>query len=359
MFHMLTKYHKNRYKWAFDAQREFIDSFVVLNIQEYDSSFSEEIIGLDQKAPSFCHLTKLYNIAKKTRKELFEEYDKEIERFGDLIKENNIQIEIELKETTSKENQLLIDIKNGKEFLTHVENMIEDIKSIEIIRFVNEMIPFQSNHKKASFINGCALKLENLVKIRIQKQISELRENAQPLHLLSIRHLQLPELDSIPEIQQKMDSFWFKSKYQKSLQITRDHANVWVENMYKDYINLLTLIHNEGTQHIQQLLNEKDVLKQMTDATLQMLQNTRSNNQEKRDLLTKQQKELNTLWQQDCEHAKRLSTYFIKHWLLYKEELEQKFLHVSVEERWLVSQYLLLLQQDGENIIESMNIGES
>ena len=281
MFHMLTKYHKNRYKWAFDAQREFIDSFVVLNIQEYDSSFSEEIIGLDQKAPSFCHLTKLYNIAKKTRKELFEEYDKEIERFGDLIKENNIQIEIELKETTSKENQLLIDIKNGKEFLTLVENMIEDIKSIEIIRFVNEMIPFQSNHKKASFINGCALKLENLVKIRIQKQISELREYAHPLHLLSIRHLQLPELDSIPEIQQKMDSFWFKGKYQKSLQITRDHANVWVENMYKDYINLLTLIHNEGTQHIQQLLNEKDALKQMTDATLQMLQNTRSNNQEK------------------------------------------------------------------------------
>ncbi len=48
MFHMLTKYHKNRYKWAFDAQREFIDSFVVLNIQEYDPSFSEEIIGLDQ-----------------------------------------------------------------------------------------------------------------------------------------------------------------------------------------------------------------------------------------------------------------------------------------------------------------------
>ena len=54
-----------------------------------------------------------------------------------------------------------------------------------------------------------------------------------------------------------MDSFWFNSKYQKSLQITRDHANVWVEKMYKAYINLLTLIHNEGTQHIQQLLNEK------------------------------------------------------------------------------------------------------
>ena len=68
MFHMLTEYHKNRYKWAFDAQREFIDSFVVLNIQEYDPSFSEAVIGLDQKAPSFCHLTKLYNIAKRLEK---------------------------------------------------------------------------------------------------------------------------------------------------------------------------------------------------------------------------------------------------------------------------------------------------
>ena len=70
MFHMLTDYHKNRYKWAFNAQREFINSFVVLNIQENDPSFSEEIIGLDQKAPSFCHLTKLYNVAEKTRKQL-------------------------------------------------------------------------------------------------------------------------------------------------------------------------------------------------------------------------------------------------------------------------------------------------
>ena len=149
MFHMLTKYHKNRYKWAFDAQREFIDSFVVLNIQDYHPAFSKETVGLDQHGPSFCHLTKLYNVAEKTRKELFEEYDKEIERFGDLIKENNIQIEIELKETTNKENQLLIDIKNAKEFLTHVENIIEDIKSIEIIPLVNAMIPFQSNHKKS------------------------------------------------------------------------------------------------------------------------------------------------------------------------------------------------------------------
>ena len=64
------------------------------------------MIGLDQKAPSFCHLTELYKVAEKTRKEVFEEYDKEIEKLGDLIKKTNIQIEIELKETASKENQL-------------------------------------------------------------------------------------------------------------------------------------------------------------------------------------------------------------------------------------------------------------
>ena len=63
-------------------------------------------------------------------------------------------MEIELKETASTGKSIVNNIKNGKKLLTHVENMIEDIKSIEIIRFVNEMIPFESNHKKASFING-------------------------------------------------------------------------------------------------------------------------------------------------------------------------------------------------------------
>lgn len=356
---MLTDYHKNRYKWAFNAQREFIKSFVVLNIQENeDPLVSEDKMSLDQNGHSFCHLTELYKVAEKTRKQVFEEYDKEILKLGDLTKKINIQIEIELKETTSKENQLFSQIKNYKEFLTHVEKIIKDLNTIEIERFVNEIIPIQSKHKKASFINGCALNLEQLVKKRIKKQILDLKENAQPLPILSIRHLQLPELDSIPEIQQKMDSFWFNSKYQKSLQITRYHANVWVKKMYKAYINLLTLIYNEGTQHIQRLLNKHDALLQMKNEALQRLQNTRFHDQEKRDLLIKQQKELNTLWKQDCEHAKRLPAYFIKHWLLYKEELEQKFLHVSVEERWFVSQYLLLLQQDGEKIIEPMNIGD-
>ena len=253
---------------------------------------------------------------------------------------------------------MLIEIQNGKEFLAYVENQIKDIKAIEIVRFVNEIIPIQSNHKKASFINGCTLKLENLVKTRIKKQISDLKGIAQPLPILSIRHLQLPELDSIPEIKQKMDSFWFNSQYQKSLQITRDHAYDWVEKMYKTYINLLTSVQIEGTQYIEQLLNKQDALLQMKNETIQRLQNTRLHDQEKRDLLIKQQRELNTLWKQDCEHAKRLPAYFIKHWLLYKEELEQKFLHVSIEERWFVSQYLLLLQQDGEKIIEPMNIGD-
>ncbi len=120
-----------------------------------------------------------------------------------------------MKETSSKEKQLLIEIKNGKEFVAHVENKIKDINAIEIVRFVNEIIPIQSNHKKASFINGCALKLENFVKTSIKKQISDLKEIAQPLPILSMRQWQLPELDSIPEIKQKMDSFCFQQQISK------------------------------------------------------------------------------------------------------------------------------------------------
>src|SRR5438045_17332 len=107
MIHMLTHYHKNRYKWTFRAQREFIHSFIILNIPENDLPFSEKMIDSDQKGPAFHHLSELYQVTKKTRKQVFEAFDKEIERFGDLIKENNNQIEIELKESASKEKQLL------------------------------------------------------------------------------------------------------------------------------------------------------------------------------------------------------------------------------------------------------------
>ncbi len=49
MIHMLTHYHKDRYKWAFHAQKEFIHSFNILNIPENDPLFSEKMIDSDQK----------------------------------------------------------------------------------------------------------------------------------------------------------------------------------------------------------------------------------------------------------------------------------------------------------------------
>jgi hypothetical protein len=66
--------------------------------------------------------------------------------------------------------------------------------------------------------------------------------------------------------------------------------------------------------------------------------------------------EVNEMWKQDSEHAKQLQSYFIKHWLLYKEELQAHFLYGNSKERFLASQYLLLLEQDGEKIINSLNI---
>ena len=360
MFHMLTDYHKNRYKWVVHAQREYLHSFVVLNIQEnVDLPLSEDRISLTQRAPSFCHLTELPKVAERTRKQVFAKYDKKIAELGDLIEKTNIQIEVELKKTASKENQLFVTINQYKEFLTHIEMIITDLNALDIERFVHEIIPVQSKHKKASAINGCALKLEQFVQTRIKKQISDLKEKAHPLQILSIKHLQIPGLDSIPEIHPKIDTFWFNSQYQKSLQITREYAASWVEKMHKAYLTQLTFTHDEGTQHLQQLLIDKETLQQMKDATLQRLKHLQAKHQEKKELLIKQQEESDRLWKHDCEHAKNFFAYLIKHWLLYKDELKQKFLYVSVEERWFVSQYLLFLQQDGEKMIESMNIGES
>jgi hypothetical protein len=353
-----TDYYKNRYEWAFSAQREFINSFVALHIQETDPYFPKEILNSDRNALSFSHLTELYKVAKQNRKKELEIYEKEIERLEQLIKGQSVQIDLELKEASFQEKQFSSEIRTYKEFLRHVGNLIKEIKVIETEPFVNKLIPFHTSKRKASILNDHALKLQHIVKTRMKKELMEIKEKAKPLPMIDINNLQLPDLDYIPKIQQKIDSFWLNSSYEKSLYTLRGHASDWVVKMFEAYMNLLTTIINKTTEQFHLLLEEKESLKRLKEETIHRLQKALELDIEKRDLLKVQQNNWNALWEQDCEHAKQLPGYFIKHWLLYKEALEQQFLLVPVKERWLVSHYLLLLKLDGERIIDSMKIGE-
>lgn len=77
--------------------------------------------------------------------------------------------------------------------------------------------------------------------------------------------------------------------------------------------------------------------------------------QEEKGRFESHYQEILEMWNQDREHATQLQSYFIKHWMNYKAELQYHFLYGDEKERWLASQYLQLLLQDGKKIIESLN----
>jgi hypothetical protein len=359
MNHTFIDFHKNRYEWAFHAEREFINRFVRLDVQKAERSLTKEFTLLgtsDVNELSFNHLTKLYSEAKEESKLEFEEHKKNIEKLEQLIERKRLQIIQELNALDRKEKQISSEIENYKAFSMELEKIMNDIKAIEIESFVKSIIIYDTSHKKASVLNGYASNLKLTVETDLEKQLMKIEEEVHNLNITSGRDLRLPKLASIPKIYQKIDAFWLTSSYDKAFYHLCDKAIDWVVAMYNAYLDVLTPILNGVEEQREQLVKKAQALKWMKDEKVIKQQKEIAQDEKRRDQLMAQHDEVYKMWQQDCEHAKQLQGYFIKHWLLYKEELQQHFLSSSVKERWFISQYLQLLQQDGEKIIESLNI---
>ncbi|MCQ6274809.1 hypothetical protein JMM81_07475 [Bacillus sp. V3B] len=340
MNHRFIDFHKKRYEWAFNAKTEFINCFVRLDVHER----------------SFNHLTKLYNEAEETRKRELEEYEKNIEKLEKLIESKRLQINQELNVFNIKDKQISREIENYRGLTVYLEKIMKDTKAIEVEPIVKDMIIYNASHKKASILNGYASNLQSIVKMNLEEQLTDIKEKVHNLNITSVNDLRLPELDSIPRIYQKIDSFWLTNSYDKAFYNLCDQAIDWVVKLYKAYMKVLTLILNEVVEQSEQLLKKAEDLKRIKDEKVEKLHKEIIVDKKKRDLLHTRYNEVHEMWKQDCEHAKQLQGYFIKHWLQYKEELQHYFLSGNAEERWFVSQYLQLLQQDGEKIIQSLNI---
>jgi len=355
MNHTFTDLHKNRYEWAFSAKREFINRFVRLDVQEILYKLQEDLEMLDGNELSFNRLSKMYSEAEEASKLELKEHEKSIEKFNQFIERQRLQINQELKEFNLKQKQISSEIENYKEFSMHLDKIMKEIKSIEIEPFVKEIITYDSSQKKASVLNGYASNLQFTVETNLEKQLTDIKAVANSLKITEGHDLRLPELQSIPRIYQKIDAFWLTTSYDKVFYNLLDKSIDWVVEMYKVYLDILTSIRNEIKKKPEQLLNQAKALRQMNDEKLKRLHKEIAKDEEIRDQLIEKHGEVYEKWKEDCEHAKHLQDYFIKHWLLYKEELQRHFLSGNVEERWFVTQYLQLLQQDGEKIIESLN----
>lgn len=316
------------------------------------------IPDLDMNELSFNWLTKLYIEAVEASNQELEENAKQMDKYTELIDRQEKLINHETNQADTKYRRLVSEILFYKEFSTILIKLVKNVDTDSIKEFVTEKIEYNSSHKKASVINGFAAKLQQSVETELELNLRKGIVQAKNLKISSGYLLQLPELDSIPKIHKKMDAFWFIGTYEKALYKTRGAACDWVEEMYKNYNDLLLPVLHEAEEKIEQLLKEAEAFQLMSFGKIKKRNHELDEYQEIKNQLEEQHREIYEMWKQDREHAAELQRYFIKYWLQYKEELQHHFLHGNPEERFLAAQYLHLLQQDGEEIIESLNFEE-
>jgi GTPase SAR1 family protein len=327
-------------------------------MEEILHNLQNDLENLDVNELSFSRLTKLYKEAVEESKQELEENEKSLEKYKQVIKRQDFIIKQESKEAELKYKNMSSEIDINHMFSNHIGTLFKDVEPDQIKQFVKSHIEYNSGNKKASALNGYASKLQLSIETDLESKLREVKENAHNLKKSSGQHLELPDIYSIPKIHQKIDAFWFTSTYEKALYKIRDQACDWVVEMYESYNQLLTTIRNEVTEQLEQLFKKTEAFQRANDEKMQRLHKELAVYKEQQEQLEALNKEVYEMWNQDREHAAQLQGYFIKHWLLYKEELQQHFLYGDTKERWLATQYLHLLQQDGEKIIESLNYEE-
>ncbi|WP_338453142.1 hypothetical protein R4Z09_15480 [Niallia oryzisoli] len=355
---VLTDLHKKRFEWAFQAKKEFLDQFVRLDVEKIDRLHrqQEDSFCTDVKLLPFQSLTNCFKVAEGDRKQEHVESEKELKMLEHFISEKKAQMEQKLNFFHMKNREFSSKIKNYTDFLHDIESIIQEMEHTDKESIVKNYVKYDVKQKKASILNGHAEQLQISIKNKIENQLTEIRERADRLDLLQDSLLRLPKQDPIPKIQQKIDSYWFTSRYDKSFNQLLLNGTKWVEQIYQSFKVILMPLINEALMLRNQLLYEVESLNRMKEENIAKLQMDLTKIEIERDYLRKEQVKMNEMWEKDLQHANQLQGYFMKHWLLYKEELQRQFLSENPEERWAAFQYLKLLQQDGENIIESMNI---
>lgn len=325
-------------------------------MQEILQKLKEDLINLDVNELSFNRLTQLYRQAEEASKLELSEIESEIGKLEKLIDRLTFQSDQELKEFKLNHMKFLMEIKKYNDFSSDLTNKFNKLKSFGIENFVKNKIKRNLNNKKASILNSDASKLQLFIEKDLEKQLTEIKERVQNLELLSIYHIELPEINSLSLLKNKIDGFWFRGTYEKALSNLRTDLSFWIKGMYDSFIELLTPILDEVSEKQEHAIVKLESLELLNDKNEKKLQNNISRLLDKKNQLISQHDEVYRLWEQDCDHAKKLQAYFIKHWLQYKDELQYHFIYGNVEDRWLASQYLQLLKLDGKKIIESLNI---
>ncbi|WP_251552090.1 hypothetical protein [Neobacillus muris] len=331
-------FHKNRYEWVFQAKQEFIDRFGCPGADQ-----------LDVNEQSFSRLMKFYKDAEAASRLALEQHEEKTKEYEELIERNKALLDQEISEAEQQYQEICSKINVHDLLLSKIE-----LKSTEpgyIHEIVHEVIPYTPNHRKASVINRAIENLEQRIAEELEPKLREILQEADRIKIGSENLSHLPYITPIPRLEQKIDSFWLKSNYEKAASHTRELAHEWVTAMYHTYNEVLAPIENEARERKEELSKEANALKSATLEKRKKLKEDLAVYEQRKAELEESYQKVYDSWKQYREHASQLVGHFIKHWMDYKNELEQFLHNGSTEERWLASKYLELLLQDGEKII--------
>ncbi|PFO08040.1 hypothetical protein COJ85_05060 [Bacillus sp. AFS076308] len=356
----LIDFHKKRFEWAFMAKEEFLNHFDPYKNEGLSDSLEDllHILQTDLEnpnEPSFDRLNKFFQEADEEMKMKLKNYEKQIEPYELLITKQSSIIDHKKEEARIQEDGFAIEIDDYDRFLKQIE--LKNTESDHIWVLVDDTIEYTPQDRKASIINEDVSRLQIAVERDLGTSILILKQEAHFFKIELATPLELPFVPPIPAIEQKIDAFWFKNTYEKALFKMRSQAHDWVTEMYQNYNRLLTSILYEITTQREQAVKEAEASKLEYRQKINTLENQLVTYQKEEAQLKARYQKACQVWNQFQKHASQLQGYLIKHWLEYKEELQQDFLYGNAEGRFLAAQYLQLLRKDGQKIIESVNRG--
>ncbi|WP_042454314.1 hypothetical protein [Neobacillus dielmonensis] len=346
----LINFHQNRYEWAFKAKQEFINGFIGLDEWLRNKRKLGEFSTVSEL--TFSQLAKVFKESEEVTRLKLEQHQEKLKKYGELIERQKILLNHVIKEE-ERYDEICSELKQYDLFLNKMA--LKDTSSNYIFELVNHVIVYMPNNRKASFINQNIEDLEQQLKEDIEPKLREIIQEADGLNIGTTALFQLPYYSPIPRIEQKIDTFWLKSSYEKAVNQTREFAYDWVTKMYHSYNEVLLFIQNEAIERREQLSKEKNAIHFATTEKRKKLEQELAEMEQLRAQHDVHSLEVYEQWNISKKHVSQLQGYFIKHWMEYMEELKQLLLKGNTQERWLASQYLGLLRQDGEKMIKSLN----
>lgn len=322
-------------------------------IAEILENLQEDLENVEVNELSFNRLMGLYKEAEEASKQELEQQQDKIDKYKKFIERQTFMFEQEQEADVQQYEHIRKELDLYQDFMNRIR--FQDVNPDAIMHRIHQNIRYTDSDRKASAINEAASKLQLGLEKELDAKLRAIKQEASILKISGTHQLELPYLYPIPKVEKMFDAYRFEKTYKKAFYETTDYAFDWVNVMYQNFNHLIKPIYNKVKNQVELL--EKQVL------DLKFVSEERKKKREKLFVMYQEEKgrfeshyqEILEMWNQDREHATQLQSYFIKHWMNYKAELQYHFLYGDEKERWLASQYLQLLLQDGKKIIESLN----